>query len=700
MASERKFHTNVNSTDIIQQSEDGGGIKLTTDGKFIFGAKHQNIIDQLSDENYTGTVDVNANNQSFIAVMNENSHAIEVNVPVDHFSSLEIPTDNVVTSTQTQPNGQNNNTGCDFTDYFPLTRILPSGEVKIDVLAPGVLSALTSFINHENDYKKLGWGNYGVKYAKDFWIYGYPNFIDDDGSKYPNVPNLKAKINDASNLTFDEALYNAIQLVSDFENSLNDKAKFDQIFANVTDNEIRYVKRYNPQTFQYANPEKTNISTGNILWLLPFSLRIMMTRVIYNSGWISAVSRLLVTTRKVAILKDPQTKLGITEEEGTIGGKDPITGAKLKSLSDTQKLNKYAEQIDDILDLYNSDKTNFLKALKDEFDRQYNKFVDQRKEPNSSVYQQRFKDNEADFRKFYNEYNQIALDEALNVIDCPNQPILMPRSYAPPQTQQTTTTTTPTPPSTTTTPPAPEEEQEGIYEANFLPIVETDYIDLNKGTCSESVTEIVNDILSGKTKVFDGNSPIDEDNSAGDDDVKGNNPAIQANDLDLNEALKFVQLGGKGTVGRSNAKADYDAGRLNPNTVKDIGSAAKACGFKVVITTAKTGHDPGSFHETGWGCDIAIVNGNVYDKGNNPNFKLVGDKLKDALISLGYKWMTHTTPAEASSKTHKCVIWQSAGHYNHLHVSSTIEYPGWNNPNPIKAKWKNLQIDGATGKPK
>ena len=110
MASDRKFHTSVNSTDIIQQSEDGGGIKLTTDGKFIFGAKHQNVIDQLTDENYNGTVDVNANNQSFIAVMNDNSHAIDVNVPVDHFSSLEIPTDNIVTATQ--------NTGVDCSKEF------------------------------------------------------------------------------------------------------------------------------------------------------------------------------------------------------------------------------------------------------------------------------------------------------------------------------------------------------------------------------------------------------------------------------------------------------------------------------------------------------------------------------------------------------------------------------------------------------
>ena len=680
MASDRKFHTSVNNTDIIQQSEDGGGIKLTTNGKFIFGAKHQNVIDQLTDENYNGTVDVNANNQSFIAVMNEDSHAIEVEVPINHFTSLEIPTDNVVTSTQTQPNEQNNK-GCDYIEYPPYTWIDPSGKVNIVKRPSGEISSFTTFINHENDYKKLGWGNYGVSSAKLFWNDTYPNYTYSDGTKTPNEPNLKEKIKDPSNLTFDEALYNFLKLVTDFSNSINDKTKYDKLSTDTNDDEIRYVKIYNYDTFQYNNPEKIYIGTDAILYALPLSLKIMMARGIYNSGWITTVSRLLVTTRKLAKAKDPQTKLGITEEESTNGGKDPLTKTKLNSLSDVQKLNKYAKQIDDILALYNNDKTNFLKALKDEFDRFYNKLVDQRKEPNSISFQQRFKDNESEFRKFYNEYNQKALDGALNVIDCPNSPILMPRSYAPPKTTtKTTTKTTPTQAPT----PTPEETQEDIYEANFLPLIENDYISIGYSLdCSAANSAAINDVISGREGETFSASDLGSD--------------IKITPTELTEIDTYIVFAK--TVGQK----DYKNGVINPNTLLDIASICKSLGIRALISCAREGHrckttsGRVSRHMIGTGLDIGgflyIDNTKPIKNQNNwitkgtkvvrtaiavpPAFKKICDEFVAAALTLpGAK-------RDAEGGAQRGVLWyfnaasKGGNHFDHVHYSNKELYAGW-----------------------
>ena len=95
MPTNRKFHTEVNNKDIIHQSEDGGGFKLSTEGKFIFGAKQQNVIDQLNEEKHTGNVDINANNQPFMAILN-NNQSVDVNIGNINLNSLVEPTDNIV----------------------------------------------------------------------------------------------------------------------------------------------------------------------------------------------------------------------------------------------------------------------------------------------------------------------------------------------------------------------------------------------------------------------------------------------------------------------------------------------------------------------------------------------------------------------------------------------------------------------------
>jgi len=116
---------------------------------------------------------------------------------------------------------------------------------------------------------------------------------------------------------------------------------------------------------------------------------------------------------------------------------------------------------------------------------------------------------------------------------------------------------------------------------------------------------------------------------------------------------------------------------INPNLLKDINTAAAMTGLKVTITTAVTGHGSTtksgnvSRHTTGDGVDIAIINGigsggATNATNGNPVFREYGNKLRSALVSLGYV-------PNIESGNPKAVLWQSnaggVNHFNHLHVS-------------------------------
>jgi len=130
----------------------------------------------------------------------------------------------------------------------------------------------------------------------------------------------------------------------------------------------------------------------------------------------------------------------------------------------------------------------------------------------------------------------------------------------------------------------------------------------------------------------------------------------------------------------SNVKYDNDSTRndaVNQALLDDIQKAASNVGIVATITTAKSGHSEKtttgntSRHTTGAGVDISKLNGigsdNATNAGNgNPEFRNLGNKLKDSLISLGYTWNNE-------SGNPKAVLWQTntgGNHYNHLHVSN------------------------------
>ena len=120
-------------------------------------------------------------------------------------------------------------------------------------------------------------------------------------------------------------------------------------------------------------------------------------------------------------------------------------------------------------------------------------------------------------------------------------------------------------------------------------------------------------------------------------------------------------------IGHGNPASD----NINTTLLQDVQTAAKLAGLKVDITTAISGHDGGTRHETGNAVDVAIINGIGSDgatnsTNGNAKFRELGNKLKDVLVSMGYVW-------NSESGNPKAVLWQTntgGNHYNHVHISN------------------------------
>jgi peptidoglycan hydrolase-like protein with peptidoglycan-binding domain len=147
-------------------------------------------------------------------------------------------------------------------------------------------------------------------------------------------------------------------------------------------------------------------------------------------------------------------------------------------------------------------------------------------------------------------------------------------------------------------------------------------------------------------------------------------------DIPLNEG--FINAG---STNYSNLKfsSKSSGDNLSQALLDDIQAAASSVNVVAKVTTANTGHSylttsgNVSRHTKNIAVDIGYLNGKVcnakgpeYDCGS---FKTDGDKLKDALVSMGYVW-------NKEKGNQKAVLWQTyigGNHYNHLHVSNNGE---------------------------
>jgi murein DD-endopeptidase MepM/ murein hydrolase activator NlpD len=152
---------------------------------------------------------------------------------------------------------------------------------------------------------------------------------------------------------------------------------------------------------------------------------------------------------------------------------------------------------------------------------------------------------------------------------------------------------------------------------------------------------------------------------------------ILTNNKNIISELELVQLN---DTSYSNLKYDNDGTHLdsvNKPLLDDLNAASKAAGIVTTITTASTGHPSStntgrpSRHTKKTAVDIAVLNGvgsggSTNSANGNSEFRSLGNKLRDALVSMGYSLNVETGKDKA-------VLWQTdtgGNHYNHLHVSN------------------------------
>jgi hypothetical protein len=147
--------------------------------------------------------------------------------------------------------------------------------------------------------------------------------------------------------------------------------------------------------------------------------------------------------------------------------------------------------------------------------------------------------------------------------------------------------------------------------------------------------------------------------------------------MNINEDSNMVKLN---STSYPNVKFDNDGTQndyVNDALLQDIQKAAESVGIVATITTAKSGHSQltingqPSRHMTGTGVDVAILNGvssggATSSRNGNEKFKILGEKLKNKLVEMGYKWNVEVG-------NDKAVLWQTntgGNHFNHLHISN------------------------------
>jgi len=404
------YFANQNPNDIAIQSEDGGGMIFTKQGKFLFGAKLPEINEQLNEEFYQGNVDVNPNtNSSFIGIMNAQSEPIDVDIPSINQYSLFTPPENVII----EPNPPKDDCANEFND------------------------AATVLLTWENDNTSKG--DYNI----------------------------------AKNRKDDPAVYNGLWAAYGANDSSIQNGQIDEAKKYFLDN-FWNTNNKNTRDFSITSDAGSNKDNPKLLIKnLPPGLRIMAAQFNYNAkqwwtrilatvgedwlkGGIGVPYRLTANLSSTSVDSYEYLLIdGVTKSGKYVYNpyKIPPDPNKEFTLKGDQRIQLFVDQYDQIIDLYNNDKTKFLSSLKDETIRYYIALDGS----NTALL------------NFHKKYVEKAYDLALKYIDCPFDNQMSATTVLPDPNKSTgSTQPQPTPPVSLTA----QEIEEGIYEANFLPASE------------------------------------------------------------------------------------------------------------------------------------------------------------------------------------------------------------------------------------
>lgn len=120
-----------------------------------------------------------------------------------------------------------------------------------------------------------------------------------------------------------------------------------------------------------------------------------------------------------------------------------------------------------------------------------------------------------------------------------------------------------------------------------------------------------------------------------------------------------------------NSRSKPSEDKINPSLLKDVDRASGIAGTKGSITTAVSGHDPGTRHERGLAVDLAMFDGVGYSTEKVAIERGIRDKIEKfvrALESMGY--LINPKGGEKGTGADKVVLYFGfPNHEHHVHVS-------------------------------
>ena len=382
MAEENKklFYPETLPGDVQLLHKDGGGILMNNDGRFIFGTLSDERLKQLYTENFNGNLKTNFNYTSIIGIMNQNSEPrVEMQEGNTNRTTIINPNDNLMPAPQPDICG----TEIDYlnNEFREIAKVISYWE--------DFNSSIKNYVSYPNDEVRLFEENYYPRDIDTYKLY-FPDqtLYEIIAKNYPPDPSKKFINLGWARYGYSYTRYDKI----DLNNHIN--LIFDEYWKR-KNNEGNFIKK------SFRQDKKIYTLPLNEPRLFPPGFRSLIVRSKYNtSTW---VARLLTALGPDYL----DTGLGITKLESTKG----LT----ESLSDEDKIKKFSDNYEKIIDLYNgystTDKIKFLSTLAQEHKDWYGRFVDQGSD-------QRFKDKPNEFKTFYNTYVDLALAVAIKYVDC------------------------------------------------------------------------------------------------------------------------------------------------------------------------------------------------------------------------------------------------------------------------------------------
>jgi hypothetical protein len=388
MAEENKklFYPETLPGDVQLLHKDGGGILMNNDGRFIFGTLSDERLKQLYTENFNGNLKTNFNYTSIIGIMNQNSEPrVEMQEGNTNRTTIINPNDNLMPAPQpdicgTEIDDKNN-------EFREIAKVISYWEdFNSNFKSDSKIVNEQTVKTFEENYYPRDIDTYKL-YFPDQTLYEIiaKNYPPDPSKKFINLGWGRYGsdvLSLDSNITF---IFNCFWKGDEYDT-------FNQVVKSNIGNFIKKSFQQNKKIYNLPLKEAR---------LFPPGFRSLIVRSKYNtSTW---VARLLTALGPDYL----DTGLGITKLESTVG--------LAKSLSDADKIQKFSNNYEKIIDLYNgystTDKIKFLSTLAQEHKDWYGRFVDQGSD-------KRFVNKPNEFKTFYNTYIDLALAVAIKYVDC------------------------------------------------------------------------------------------------------------------------------------------------------------------------------------------------------------------------------------------------------------------------------------------